>query len=403
LTLQGSFFLFDRFVSNKDFRMRPAFISLLILTSPLLACDGAQALDKTFETEKENIHVTTVAKGLHYPWSLAFLPDGNMLVTERRAGHIRVVTPQGTVGEPITNVPAVVGRGQGGLLDLVLDPKFSETRLIYFSFSQQGEGRKNSTAVARARLSDDNATLEDLKIIFTQQPKENSDKHFGSRLVFDREGYLFVGLGERSDADLRVQAQHLNSHLGKVVRIYPDGTVPKDNPYVGQENARPEVWSYGHRNIQGAALHPSSGVLWINEHGPRGGDEVNIVQAGKNYGWPLVSHGVNYNFTPVGDGKATGPGITDPIHVWTPSIGPSGMAFYTGDAIPGWKGSLFVGGLAIPKLVRLTLDGDKIVGEEAILRSERTRIRDVRQGPDGALYLLTDESNGKIWRIDQAD
>jgi len=381
--------------------MRPAFFSLFAITFslPLLACDQAQALDKTVETEKAKIRVTTVARDLHYPWALAFLPDGNMLVTERRAGHIRIVTPQGAVGEPVEGVPAVVNSGQGGLLDLILDPQFSETRFIYFSFSEAGEGNKNGTAVARARLSDDNAKLENLKIIFRQQPKEDSDKHFGSRLVFDRDGYLFIGLGERSDADLRVQSQHLNSHLGKVVRIYPDGTVPKDNPFAGQENARPEIWSYGHRNIQGAALNPISGVLWVNEHGPRGGDEVNIPEAGKNYGWPLVSYGVNYNGTPVGNGEATGPGISDPIHVWKPSIGPSGMAFYTGDAIPGWKGNLFVGGLAIPKLVRLTLDGDKITGEEALLASERTRIRDVRQGPDGALYLLTDDSDGEIWRM----
>lgn len=383
--------------------MRIALFSAIVVSLPLMACDQAQALDKTVQTEKAKIRITTIASGLHYPWALAFLPDGQMLVTERHAGKIRLLSSDGKIGEAIEGVPTIVNSGQGGLLDLVLDPKFSQTRLLYFSFSEASEDGKNGTAVAQARLSQDNSKLENLKIIFSQQPKEDSNKHFGSRLVFDREGHLFIGLGERADADLRVQAQHLNSDLGKVIRIFPDGSVPMDNPYVGQKDARPEIWSYGHRNIQGAALNPATGALWVHEHGPRGGDEVNIPQPGRNYGWPLVSYGVNYDGTPVGKGEATAPGITDPIHVWKPSIGPSGMAFYTGDAIPGWKGDLFVGGLAIPKLVRLTLQGDKVVGEEPLLASERTRIRDVRQGPDGTLYLLTDDSDGEIWRITAAD
>jgi glucose/arabinose dehydrogenase len=384
--------------------MRAITISILAITAfgPLIACDDAKAQDRTIQTEKAKIHVKTVAKGLEYPWALAFLPDGNMLVTERENGHIRVVTADGVISQPVTGVPAVLGDGQGGLLDLILDPDFSNNRHLYFSFSQAGEDGKNSTAVARARLSDDNAKLENLKIIFVQLPKENSSLHFGSRLVFDREGHLFIGLGERSDANLRGQAQQLNSHLGKLVRINADGSVPKDNPFTSTADARPEIWSYGHRNIQGAALNPVTGVVWVHEHGPRGGDEINIPLAGKNYGWPLVSYGVNYIGTKINEGKATGPGIANPVHVWKPSIAPSGMAFYTGDAIPAWTGNLFIGGLAIPKLVRLTLNGDKIVGEEAILADEETRIRDVRQGPDGALYLLTDDSDGEIWRISPA-
>jgi len=240
-------------------------------------------------------------------------------------------------------------------------------------------------------------------VIFRQQPKKDSHLHFGSRLVFDKDGHLFIALGERSRVGMREEAQALDSHLGKVVRIFPDGSVPEDNPFIGQDGAQPEIWSYGHRNQQGAALHPETGQLWTNEHGPRGGDELNIAHAGRNYGWPLVSHGVNYDLTPVGTGEKSAPGIEDPIHHWTPSIGVSGMAFYTADAIPGWTGNLFVGGLARPGLYRLTLDGDRVTGEERLLADLGKRIRDVRQGPDGALYLLTDAPNGEILRIIRAE
>ncbi|MEQ9225666.1 MAG: PQQ-dependent sugar dehydrogenase [Parvibaculum sp.] len=363
----------------------------------------AFALDETFATEKVTIRVETVAEGLDHPWGLAFLPDGTMLVTER-PGFLRIVTPEGKIGNAIYGVPKVDARGQGGLLDVALDPGFAENRLIYLSYAEKGEDDANGTAVARGILTDSmSPQLKDVEVIFRQQPKEPSTLHFGSRLVFDREGHLFIALGERSKADLREQAQDLDSHLGKVVRIWPDGTVPEDNPYTDEKDALPEIWSYGHRNQQGAALHPETGRLWTNEHGPRGGDEVNIPEAGKNYGWPVVTYGREYSGLAVGSGESSAPGMEEPVHYWVPSIGPSGMAFYTGDAIPEWKGNLFVGGLAIPQLARLTLDGDKVTADEPMLKDLGLRIRDIRQGPDGALYLLTDEEDGQILRLTRAE
>ncbi|MDO8838676.1 MAG: PQQ-dependent sugar dehydrogenase [Parvibaculum sp.] len=375
----------------------PAMLAAALLASPALAAG------KSWETEKATIHVETLAAGLHHPWGLAFLPDGRMLVSERR-GLLRVVTPDGNISDAIYGVPEVVARGQGGLLDVALDPDFEANRLVYLSYAEAGEGRLNGTAVARGRLEGDSTfQLKDVEVIFRQQPKKDSHLHFGSRLVFDKDGHLFIALGERSRVGMREEAQDLASHLGKVVRIMPDGSVPEDNPFVNQDGAQPEIWSYGHRNQQGAALHPETGMLWTNEHGPRGGDELNIAEAGKNYGWPLVSHGVNYDFSPVGAGEKSAPGIEDPIHHWTPSIGVSGMAFYTSDEIPGWQGNLFVGGLARPGLYRLTLDGDKVAGEEVLLAAMGKRIRDVRAGPDGALYLLTDAANGELIRITRAE
>lgn len=378
---------------------RPAFA--LALAATLAA--PAFALDKTYATEETEIRVETLAAGLNHPWGLAFLPDGNFLVTER-PGFLRIVMPEGRVSDAIYGVPEVVAQGQGGLLDVALDPNFAENRLIYLSYAEKGEGRLNGTAVVRGHLTESMPPqLQDVEVVFRQRPKVDSNLHFGSRLVFDREGHLFIALGERSKANLRTQAQDLDSHLGKVVRIFPDGSVPEDNPFVGRDDALPEIWSYGHRNQQGAALHPETGNLWTNEHGPRGGDELNIPEAGKNYGWPVVSHGLNYNFTRVGSGKKSAPGMEDPVHHWTPSIGVSGMTFYTGNAIPEWKGNLFVGGLALPGLYRLTFDGDKVAGEEVLLADLGKRIRDVRQGPDGALYLLTDAPNGELIRIVKAE
>ncbi len=321
----------------------PAIAATALALTALAASGPALAVDKVYKTEKAEVRVTTFADGLTEPWGLAALPDGGFLVTEKK-GDLHYVTADGKLSEPLKGVPKVDDRGQGGLLDVALDPQFQQNRLVYISYSEPGEGG-NSTAVARGVLSADGLALTDLRVIFSQKPKVRSTKHFGSRLVFDKEGHLFIGLGERSEEQFRTQAQDLNSHLGKVVRIFPDGSVPKDNPFVDRAGALPEIWSYGHRNIQGAALNPETGELWTNEHGPRGGDEINRPQPGRNYGWPVVSYGVNYDGTPVGTGKQKAEGMEEPLYHWTPVIGASGMLFYTGSAFPDWKGSLFNGGL----------------------------------------------------------
>jgi glucose/arabinose dehydrogenase len=384
-------------------RRLAALTMLALTTSALVGTGHARAVEQTYDTEQARIRVETFADGLSHPWGAAFLPDGSMLVTER-AGDLYVVSPKGEPSEPVEGVPEVDDRGQGGLLDVALDPDFASNRLVYMTYAEAGDDG-NGTAVARGELTQGDApALANVEVIFRQQPKERSTKHFGSRLVFAPDGTLFVGLGERSDGQFRGQAQDLDSHLGKVVRINPDGSVPEDNPFVDGADALPEIWSYGHRNIQGGALEPETGRVWFHEHGPRGGDEINIPEPGKNYGWPLVSYGVEYSGAPVNEGESEAAGIEDPIYYWVPSIGPSGMAFYTSDAFPEWRGDLFVGGLAIPKLVRLELDGDKVTGEEALLADLGLRIRWAGVGPaDGALYLLTDEGNGEILRITPAD
>lgn len=362
----------------------------------------AYAVEETFETETGAIQVSTIASGLSHPWAIAFLPgDGGMLVTER-PGNLRRVASDGSVSEPVEGVPEVDARGQGGLLDVALDPQFQENRLVYLSFAEAGEGG-NGTAVARGRLNEDLSALEDVEIIFSQQPKVQSRAHFGSRLVFDGEGHLYVTLGERSQAQFRGQAQDLDSHLGKIVRINPDGSVPDDNPFVGQDDKLPEIWAYGVRNVQAAALHPETGLLWEIEHGPRGGDELNIIEPGANYGWPLVTLGVEYSGGTIGEGLETAEGMVDAIYTWTPVIAPSGMMFYGGDAFEEWQGDLFVGGLASTALVRLELDGDSVTHEERLLEPLGLRIRDVAEGPDGAIYVATDEQNGGILRIAPAD
>ena len=374
-------------------------IALPALAFVLFAATSAYA-DEVVSTEKVKIKVETFADGLENPWGLVFLPDGRALVTERE-GRLRIVSAAGTLSAPLNGVPKVDTRRQGGLLDVAIDPDFAKNKFVYVSFAEPGDGGTNSTAVARGVLTD--AGLADVKVIFSQQPKVSSNLHFGSRIVFDGKGHMFVSLGERSKNEFRGQAQDLGSDLGKVVRLNVDGTIPTDNPFVGKQGMRPEIWSYGHRNQQGAAMNPWTHELWTDEHGPKGGDEINIPRAGKNYGWPVVSYGVNYDGTPVNKGEKTGPGYVDPVHYWAPSIGVSGMAFYTSDAIAPWKGDLFVGGLAIPKLVRLELDGDKIVHEEALLADLGSRIRTVVQGPDGALYLLTDDGEDKILRVSKAE
>jgi glucose/arabinose dehydrogenase len=366
---------------------------LLLAAAGTGACQDAPHVEPSGESK---VVVTTVAKGLEQPWSLAFLPDGRMLVTER-PGRLRYVTADGGVSGPIAGVPAVHATGQGGLLDVTLDPAFAENSTIYLSYAEPGEGDRNGTAVARARL--DGGQLADLRVIFRQQPKFKSNHHFGSRLVFGRDGNLFVTTGERnSQRDL---AQDLGTHIGKVVRITPDGGVPADNPFVGRDGALPENWSYGHRNIQGAALHPETGELWTHEHGPRGGDEINIARGGRNYGWPVITYGREYSGPAIGEGTAK-EGMEQPAHYWVPSIAPSGMAFHDGRGYPAWKGQLFVGALAATQLVRLEVQPDgKVLEEERIAIGKR--VRDVREGPDGALYLVTGEDAGEILRVAPAD
>ena len=372
-------------------------IAAVLASTALFGADRALAVEETYATEQADINVTTFADGLSHPWGLAFLPDGRSLVTER-AGNLRLVSEDGEVSEPLDGVPDVDARSQGGLLDVALDPEFSSNRMVYLSFSEPGEGG-NSTAVARGVLNEDATALTDVEVIFSQKPKVRSAMHYGSRLVFDREGRLYVTLGDRAAEEFRGQAQELDSHIGKIVRIDKDGSAPEDNPFVGQPDALPEIWSYGHRNIQGAALHPETGALWINEHGPRGGDEINIPKAGGNYGWPLVSYGVNYSGSPVGTGQSSGPGLEEPIYQWTPVIAVSGMEFYTGEAFPQWRGDLFVGGLVATSVVRLELDGSGVTDEERLLTDLGLRIRAVRQGPQGDLFALTDEPDGEILRI----
>lgn len=370
--------------------VRQALGALAIMSA--LAGQADAAPGKVLATIGDVAKVSVHAEGLEHPWSLAFLPDGRALVTER-PGRMRYVSPNGELSEPIAGVPQVDARGQGGLLDVALDPDFAQNGLIYLSYAEAGSGG-NGTAVARGRLNGER--LEDVDVIFRQLPKKNSSKHFGSRLVFDREGHLFITLGERSSfAD---EAQNLTGHLGKVVRIKRDGGVPEDNPFVGREGVRPEIWSYGHRNPQGAALRPEDGSLWVIEHGARGGDEINIVRPGRNYGWPVIAYGRHYSGLKIGEGTHKA-GMEQPIFYWDPSIAPSGAMFYTGNAFPQWRGNLFVGALKDHLLVRLTLDGDAVLRQDKYLEELGLRIRDVRQGPDDAIYLLTDEDDGAILKV----
>lgn len=346
--------------------------------------------------------VVTVASGLHNPWGLAFLPDGRMLVTER-PGRLRVVGKNGDLSEPVSGLPAVDARGQGGLLDIALDPNYASNKIIYWSYAEPREGGVNNTAVARGKFVDGAAPrVENVQVIFHQAPSLRSPLHFGSRLVFARDGKLFITLGERSIAEGRLQAQRLDGLLGKIVRLNPDGSIPADNPFVGRDGVRPEIWSLGHRNVQAATLHPVTGELWEVEHGTRGGDEINIARKGKDYGWPTIAYGIEYRGGPITGGITAREGMEQPLYYWDPVIAPSGMTFYTANLFPAWKGSLFIGGLGSTNLVRLTLAGEKVIGEERLLtdlKPNRERIRDVRQGPEGALYLLTDNPDGRILKL----
>lgn len=377
-------------------RMRPLMLAAALLSATLVALP-VSARDLIVRTEAGNVKVVEVASGLQNPWSLAFLPDGRMLVTER-PGRLRLVSAQGTLSAPIEGVPAVHARGQGGLLDVAVGPNFAEDGLIVFAYAEPTE-RGARTAVARARLDVDGLRLHEVRRIFAQDEDPSGNHHWGSRLVFAADGTLFVTLGDRFHP--RDRAQALDSHLGKVVRITLDGGVPADNPFATRAGARPEVWSYGHRNVQGAALHPQSGELWTHEHGPQGGDEVNRTRAGLNYGWPEITYGREYvTGRKIGQADARAD-VEPPVLHWTPSIAPSGMVFYTGDVFPAWKGSLFVGSLKFQLLARLELDGERVVREERLLTELGRRIRDVRQGPDGHLWLV-DETEGRILRLDPA-
>ncbi len=361
--------------------------SLLLFLAAAVLTAGAAA---------QSLKPVVVAKGLDHPWGLAFLPDGRLLVTER-PGRMRIVERNGKLNEPLAGLPPVVAAGQGGLLDVVLHPQFAQNQLVYWSFSEGGDGGAG-TAVARGKL--DGNALANVQVIFRQAPKiSGGNNHFGSRLVWSRDGKLFVGLGDRFTR--KDDAQTLDNHMGKVVRIEADGKVPVDNPFAQRTGARAEIWSYGHRNIQGAALHPTSGELWTVEHGPQGGDELNVPTAGANHGWPVITYGRNYGIgTKIGDGTERAD-VAPPLRYWVPSIAPSGMAFLTSDRYPDWKGNLFVGALRGSHLVRLELDGRKVAKEEQLLTERNARIRDVRQGPDGWLYVLTDSPDGQIWRLER--
>jgi len=358
--------------------------------------------------------VTVVAKGLNRPWAVEPLPGGDFLITEK-GGQMRIVSAKGEVGEPLGGLlpvgqggvsgasgqgglPPITARGQGGLLDAALSPNFERDRTIFWSFSEQREGG-SGTSVARGVLSQDRRSLEQVQVIFRAMPTYNNGLHFGSRLAFGSDGKLYITLGDRFDKTVtRPQAQLLNSHIGKIIRINPDGSVPPDNPFVKQQGALPEIWSVGHRNLQSSSFD-DKGRLWTIEHGPQGGDELNLIEKGKNYGWAVISYGEEYSGEPISGGQTAKEGYEQPVYYWDPVIAPSGAQYYTGNAFPEWRGSIFIGGLASKRLVRLVIEGNRVTGEEHLLTDRNQRVRDVRQGPDGALYVVTDESNGELWKI----
>jgi glucose/arabinose dehydrogenase len=359
--------------------------------------------DRIFKTEQYTIRAVSVVSGLYHPWGLAFLPDGRMIVTERR-GSMRIFESGKLVEKAVGGLPEVAEHGQGGLLDVALHPKYAENGWIYWTYNA-GKAGEYGTELARGKLGGSRYAplMTNVEVLFRMQPKSAAGHHFGSRIVFDQQGYLYMTLGDRGDSPAKgaaQRAQQLNDHAGKSIRLHDDGRVPADNPFVKTPGARPEIFTMGNRNMQGAALHPETGKLWAHEHGPQGGDEVNILVAGANYGWPVITYGANYGSgSKIGEG-ATKEGIVPPLHYWVPSIAPSGMTFYTASNFPKWKGNLFVGALANQSLVRLTLKGDSVVAEERIFTGKLGRIRDVRQGPDGNLYLLTDSPTGELIRIE---
>lgn len=368
----------------------------------LVACDAAPASTQgqVHRSEQHNFRVATVAEGLAHPWGMAFLPDGGILVTER-PGRLRVIRDGRLDPTPIAGVPQVAARGQGGMLDVALHPSFSQNRLVYLSFSKPGQNGA-TTAVVRGRLEGNRLT--NVEEIFEANAWGTGGAHFGSRLVFDRDGYLFITVGDRGDSPGRGanhRAQNPRDHAGTILRLHDDGRVPRDNPFVGRSDALPEIYAYGDRNSQGMALHPTTGEIWLSMHGPRGGDEINRLQAGANHGWPLFTHGVNYDGSRITD-RTDAPGIQTPLLHWTPSIAPSGLAFYTGDRFPAWRGNVFVGALAGQHLRRIVFEGTRPVRQEQLLRDLGHRIRDVRNGPDGYLYLLVDAASAPVLRLEPA-
>ena len=365
-------------------------MTALILTWPVMA--------QTIQSERHAFRVVTLTRGLQNPWSIAFLPDGRMLVTER-AGRLRIVDKDFKLdAKSVEGLPEIVASGQGGLLDVALHPQYVDNGWIYFSYSAPGPGGWG-TAMARGKLGRDISghRMTGVQVLFSMEPKTRAGHHFGSRIVFDNKAYVYLTLGDRGDMP---RAQKLDDHAGSIIRLHDDGRVPKDNPLVGRSGAKPEKFTLGNRNMQGAAIHPQTGALWTHEHGPQGGDEVNVMRSGRNYGWPVISYGVNYGTgTKIGEGSSK-PGMEQPLHVWVPSIAPSGMAFYNGDKFPNWKGNLLVGALRDEMMVRLELDGEKVLREERLIKGAIGRIRDVRVGPDGFVYLLTDERDGVIARLE---
>jgi glucose/arabinose dehydrogenase len=364
-------------------------LSIAFFTSAL-----AQDRSAVINSEKHTFRVVTLLKGLEYPWSVAFLPDGRMLVTER-VGRLRLVGQDLRLDpKPIAGLPDVAATGQGGLFDVVLHPEHAQNGWIYWAYNAPGAGGWG-TALARGKLQ--GSRMTEVQVLFSMKPKTRSSQHFGGRIVFDKAGMLYLTLGDRGDKE---RAQKLDDHAGSVIRLHDDGRVPIDNPFVKRAEALPEKWTLGNRNMQGASLHPKTGELWTHEHGPQGGDEVNVMRSGLNYGWPVITYGVNYGFgTRIGEGQ-TKPGMVQPLHLWVPSIAPSGMAFVSGSKFPQWTGDLLVGALRDQMLVRLELDGEKVVREERLLRGIVGRIRDVRMGPDGLVYLLTDDSEGALLRLE---
>ena len=364
----------------------------------LVAVVSAPAVAQTVQSEKHAFRVVTLVRGLQNPWSIAFLPDGRMLVTERE-GRIRIVSKDFKLDpKPVEGLPEIVATGQGGLFDVAIHPQYAQNGWVYWAYNAPGPGGWG-TVLVRGKLSRDMSSyrMSDIQVLFSMEPKTRTGQHFGGRIVFDGKGMVYLTLGDRGD---KPRAQKLDDHAGSVIRLHDDGRVPADNPFVNRTGAKPEKFTLGNRNMQGAALHPQTGELWTHEHGPQGGDEINVMRAGRNYGWPVITYGVNYGIgTKIGEGNSKA-GMEQPLHYWVPSIAPSGMAFYAGDKFPNWKGNLLIGALRDEMLVRLELNGEKVVREERLLKAQIGRIRDVRVGPDGFVYLLTDERDGAVLRLE---